>query len=83
MAEMWMTVKASRAEAQLWLKANIVPVDKRSRQSARIEENKTTTDSTPEDPLKLIESVAVNEHADHIIALIQEQLVGFRVRDGA
>ena len=33
--------------------------------------------------LKLIESVAVDQHADHIIALIQEQQVGFRVRHGA
>ena len=33
-------------------------------------------------PLKLIESVAVDQHADHNIAL-QEQQVGFRVRDGA
>ena len=31
-------------------------------------------------PLKLIESVAVDQHADHIIALLQ---VGFWVRDGA
>ena len=33
-------------------------------------------------PLKLIESVAVDQHADHIIALMQEQQV-VRVRDGA
>ena len=33
--------------------------------------------------LKLIESVAVDQHADHIIALMQEQQVEFRVRDGA
>ena len=33
--------------------------------------------------LKLIESVAVDQHADHIIALMQEQQVGFRVRGGA
>ena len=34
-------------------------------------------------PLKLIKSVAVDQHADDIIALIQEQQLGFRVRDGA
>ena len=34
--------------------------------------------------LKLIESVAVCQHSDHIIALMQEQQVGlFRDRDGA
>ena len=33
--------------------------------------------------LKLIESVAVDQHADHINALMQEQQVGCRVRDGA
>ena len=33
--------------------------------------------------MKLIESVAADQHADHIIALMQEQQVGFRVRDGA
>ena len=33
-----------------------------------------------ETPLKLIQSVAVDQHADHIIALMQEQQVGFRVR---
>ena len=32
--------------------------------------------------LKLIGSVAVHQHADHIIALIQQQ-VGLRVSDGA
>ena len=36
-----------------------------------------------ETPLKLIESVADDQRADHIIALMQEQQVGFRVRDGA
>ena len=33
--------------------------------------------------LKLIESVAVDQHVDRIIALMQEQEVGFRVRDGS
>ena len=33
--------------------------------------------------LKQIESVAVDQQVDHIVALIQEQHVGFRVRDGA
>ena len=36
-----------------------------------------------ETPLKLTESVAVDQHANHIIALTQEQQVEFRVRDGA
>ena len=30
--------------------------------------------------LKLIESVAVDQHADHMMVLMQEQQVGFRVR---
>ena len=40
----------------------------------------TATDSTP---LELIESVAVDQHADYMIALMREQQVGFSVRDGA
>ena len=36
-----------------------------------------------ETPLQLIKSVAVDQHADHITALMQEQQVEFRVRDGA
>ena len=44
---------------------------------------KLSTIALLETPLKLIESVAVDQHADHIIALVQEQQVGFRVRDVA
>ena len=33
-----------------------------------------------ETPLDMTESVAVDQRADYIIALIQEQQVGFRVR---
>ena len=36
-----------------------------------------------ETPLKLIESVAADQHADHIIALMQEQQVEFRVKERA
>ena len=36
-----------------------------------------------ETSLKLIESVAFDQHADHTIALMQEQQVVFRVRDEA
>ena len=32
--------------------------------------------------MTLIESVSVDQHADHIIALTQDPQVGFRVRDG-
>ena len=50
-------------------------------------DGRTQTNPRPmalvETPLKLIESVAVDQHADHIVALMQEQQVGFRIRDGA
>ena len=57
--------------------------DKRGGQPGRVKVNKITTDRTPGTPLKLIEFVAVDQHTDHIIALMQEQQVRFRVRDGA
>ena len=68
---------ANKAETRLWLRANIVPL---KREVGNQDGSKRTTLETL---LKLIESVAVDQHADHIIALMQEQQVGFRVRDGA
>ena len=56
--------------------------DERGGQPGRIKENKLRPIALLVTPLKLIESVAVDQHADHIIALMQEQQVGFRVRDG-
>ena len=57
--------------------------DKRGGQPGRNKENKITTDALLETLLELIETVAVDQHAGHIIAPMQEQQVGFRVRDGA
>ena len=36
-----------------------------------------------ETPLKLIESIAVDQHANHIVAPLQARHVGFRAKDGA
>ena len=57
--------------------------DKSGGQPGRIKETRLRPIALLETPLKLIESVAVDQHADHIIALMQEQQVGFRVSDGA
>ena len=48
-AQMWTMEKANRAEAQLWLRANIVPLMREVGQSGWIKEYETTTDSTPGD----------------------------------
>ena len=80
---MWPLKKANRAEAQLWLKANIAPLIREVDNLDGSKKTKLRPIALLETPLKLIESVAVDEHADHTAALMQEQQVVFRVRDGA
>ena len=81
--QMWMVGLANKGEAQLWLKANIVPLVR----EVKNHDGSTMTKLRPiallEKNLKLIESITVDQHADHIIAMLQEQQVGFRDRDGA
>ena len=82
-AQMWMMEKANRAETQLWLRASIVPLIREVDNPDGSKKTKLRPIVLLETLLKLIESVAVDQQADHIIALMQEQQVGFRVRDGA
>ena len=82
-AQMWMMGLANTAESQLWLRANIVPLTKEVDNPDGTKKTKLRPIALLETPLKLIESVVVNQQADHLIALMQEQQVGFRVRDGA
>ena len=70
-----------RSEAQWWLKANIVPLVTEIRNADGTVEVKVRPVALLETPLKLIELVVVDQHADHIIALMQEQQVGFGVSD--
>ena len=65
--------KADRAEAQLWLKANIVPLMRDVDNPDRSKKTKQLPIPLLETHLKLIESVAVHQHTDNIIALEQEQ----------
>ena len=74
--------KANRAEAQLWLKTNSVPLIREVDNPDGSKKTKLRPIALLVTPLKLIESVVVDQHADHINALVQEQQVGFRVRDG-
>ena len=82
-AETWMIGLANKTEAQLWLRTNIVPLTREVDNPDESKRKKLRPIALLETPLKLIASVAVDQHADHIIALMQEQQVGFRVRDGA
>ena len=63
--------------------ANIVPLLEERQNPDGTTKTKTRPIALLETPMKLIESVSVDQHADHIIALMQEPQVGFRVRDGA
>ena len=65
--------KANRAEAQLWLKANFVPLIREVDNPDGSKKTKLRPIALLVTPLKLIESVAVDQHADHIIALMQER----------
>ena len=82
-AQMWMMGLANKAETRLWLRANIVPLTREVDNPNGSKRTKLRPIALLETPLKLIESVAVDQHVDHIISLMQEQQVGFRVRDGA
>ena len=82
-AQMWMMGLANPTESQLWLRANIVPLTKEVENPDGSKKVKIRPIALLETPLKLIESVAVDQQADTMIALMQEQQVGFRVRDGA
>ena len=82
-AQMWMMGLANPTESQLWLRANIVPLTKEIENPDGSKKTKVRPIALLETPLKLIESVAVDQQADTMIALMQEQQVGFRVRDGA
>ena len=81
--QMWTLGMANKVETQLWLRANFVPLIREVDNPHVSTKTKLRPIALLETHLILIESVAVNQHADHIIALMQEQRVGFRVRDGA
>ena len=70
---MWALGMVTEMETQLWLSAN---PDGSTKTKLRLI-------ALLEIHLKVTESAAADQHADHIIALVQEQQVGFRVRDGA
>ena len=62
---------ANKAETQLWLRANIVPLIREVNNQDGSKKTKLRPIALLETHLKLIESVAVGQHADHIIALMQ------------
>ena len=66
---MWTLGLTNKDKAPLWLRASVVPL-------VREVDNPIALVETPK---KLMESVAVDQHADRITALMQ---VGFRVGDG-
>ena len=70
-AQMWTLGLANKDEAQLWFPL-IREVDNPNGST----KSKLRPIAHLETPLKLI--VAVHQHADHIIALMQEQQVGFQ-----
>ena len=82
-AQTWMMGLANKTEAQLWLRVNIVPLTREVDNLDGSKRTKLRPIALLETHLKLIEYVAVDQHDDHLIALMQEQQVGFRVRDGA
>ena len=75
-AQMWTLELANKDEAQLWLRANIVSQIREVDNPNGSTKSKLRPIAHLETPLKLI--VAVHQHADHIIALMQEQQVGFQ-----
>ena len=80
-AQTWTLGLANKDEAQLWLGATIVPLIREVDNPDGSTKSKLRPVAHLETPLKL--KVAVHKHADHIIALMQEQQWDFRVRDGA
>ena len=75
-AQMWTLGLAKKDEAQLWLGANIVPLIREVHNPNGSTKSKLRPIAHLETLLKL--KVAVHQHADHIIALMQEQQVGFQ-----
>ena len=71
LSQVWMLGLANRTEAQLWLEASFVPDGTKKTELRPI--------ALLETPLKVMESGAFDQDVDHIIALMQEQQVGFRV----
>ena len=72
-AQMWMMGLANAAETRLWLRANIVPLLREVDNPDGSKKTKLRPIALLETPLKLIESVAVNQHADHIIAETEQK----------
>ena len=69
--QMWTMVKANRAETQLWLRANIVPL-------FREVDNPDGSKKTKPRPIELLETLpklieSADQHADHVVELMQEQ----------
>ena len=67
---------ANKGETRLWLRANIIPLTREVDNPDGSKRTKLRPIALLDTPLTLIESVAVDQHADHIIALMQEQQVG-------
>ena len=78
---MWMRGLPTRDEAELWLKAGIVPLIKKDPKK-RIRDHVYEAE-TDRKPMNLTEPVAVDQVADHIVALMQSTQVGLRVQDVA
>ena len=64
---------ANKDETRLWSCANIVPLTREVDNLDGSKRTKLRPIALLETHLKLIESFAVDQHADHIIALMQEQ----------
>ena len=73
LGQVWMLGLANRTEAQLWLKASFVPPTKEIGNPDGTKKTKLRPIALLETPLKVVESVAFDQDADHIIALMQEQ----------
>ena len=73
--ELFQLGRTNRAETQIWLRANIVPLIREVDNPDGSNKTKLRPTALLESPLKQIESVAVDQHADHIIAMMQEQQV--------
>ena len=74
-AQTWMMGLANKTEAQLCLPANIVPLTRKVDNPDGSKRTKLRPIALLETLLRLIESVAVDHHTDHIFALMQEQQV--------
>ena len=61
---MWMTGLATKSEAQLWLKVDIVPLIKDTKNVDGTTKTKLRPIALLETPMKLIKSIAVDPDAD-------------------